>query len=114
MDHVDRAKRAMTDTVPTTRLPGTPLAEALHAFDEELLAATEEMPPWRIEEVEDVWGRCSSALEEARAEAGRLRLGREPPAGFEGLIGAIGDVLAPLDVFGEAADRFRGLGRKRR
>jgi hypothetical protein len=31
---VEEAKRAMTATVPTTRLPGTPLAEALlEAFE---------------------------------------------------------------------------------
>jgi hypothetical protein len=42
-----------------------------------------------------------------------MRLDARAPAGFEGLIGAIGDLLAPLDAFGEAADRFRRLRRRR-
>ena len=46
-------------------------------------------------------------------------LGTEPPGscaagsieGFEGLIGLVGDLLAPLDAFGAAAERFRDLRR---
>jgi hypothetical protein len=111
--HVERAKNALTDAVPTTRLPGTPLAEALHVFDEELAAADDEMPAWRSDQLEDAWRACARALDEARALAERLRLGAEAPAGFEGLIGTIGDLLAPLDAFEEAADRFRELRRRR-
>jgi hypothetical protein len=111
--HVERAKNALTDAVPTTRLPGTPLAEALHVFDEELAAADHEMPAWRSDQLEDVWRACAGALDEARALAERLRLGADAPAAFEGLIGTIGDLLAPLDAFEEAADRFRELRRRR-
>jgi hypothetical protein len=32
-----------------------------------------------------------------------------PPVGFEGLIGLIGDLLAPLDAFAAAEERFREL-----
>jgi hypothetical protein len=31
------------------------------------------------------------------------------PDGFEGLIGLIGNLLAPLEVVGDAADAFSGL-----
>jgi hypothetical protein len=111
--HVERAKGGLTDAVPTTRLPGRPLADALLGFEEELAAAGEAMPSWRVADLEDVWVACAEAIDEARAGAERLRMTAEPPAGFEALIGAIGDLLAPLDAFVAAADRFRDLRRRR-
>ena len=33
------------------------------------------------------------------------------PEGFEALVGTIGDLLAPLDAFEEAEERFRSLRR---
>ncbi len=111
--HVERAAGALTDAVPTTRLPGTPLADALQVFDEELAAANAGMQTWRAGELDDVWRACGAALEEAAALAERVRLGADPPAGFEALIGTIGDVLAPLDAFERAAERFRELRRRR-
>jgi hypothetical protein len=112
VEHVERAKGSLTAAVPTTRLPGRPLAEALLEFEDELSAADAAMPAWRTEELGDVWRACEAALAEARASAERLRLSAEPPAGFEGLIGTIAGLMAPLDAFGEAADGFRDLRRR--
>jgi hypothetical protein len=114
LGHVERAERALTDAVPTTRLPGRPLAESLLVFEDELSAAEQSMPAWRADELEDEWRSCSDAIAAARHQAERLRLAGGSPEGFESLVGAIGDVLAPLDAFGRAADRFRGLARRRR
>jgi hypothetical protein len=113
LGHVDRAGRALTDAVPTTRLPGRPLAEALLAFEDELAAAERSMPSWRADGLEAVWRSCSGAIAEARRRAERLRLGAGEPRGFEGLIGSIGDVLAPLEAFELAGQRFRVLARRR-
>jgi hypothetical protein len=41
--------------------------------------------------------------------AERVRTDGVPPQGFEGLIGLIGDLLAPLDAFERAVVRFREL-----
>ena len=112
VEHVERARESLTDAVPTTRLPGRPLAEALQTFDEELGAAAELMPAWRADEVEDAWRACDAALSGARGAAERVRLAGEAPAGFEALISTIGDLLEPLDAFGTAADRFRELRRR--
>jgi hypothetical protein len=112
--HVERAKGSLTDAVPTTRLPGRPLAEALLEFEDELGRAEALMSSWRVEELDVEWRSCADAIDEARAGAERLRMGADAPVGFEGLIGTIGDLLAPLDAFGEAAERFRDLRRRRR
>ena len=109
VERVEAAKQALTDAVPTTRLPGRPLAEALVAFEDEIRAAAEAMPGWRTEQTADAWDACSHALSDALSSAERLRLEAEPPNGFEALIGAIDGLLAPLDAFAQAADRFRDL-----
>lgn len=106
---LERAKAALTESVPGTRLPGRPLAETLLEFEEGLRAVGEGMAAWRAPEVEEAWSAAASGLREALALAERLRVEAPDPGGFEGLIGLIGDLLAPLEAFEAAAERFRAL-----
>ena len=110
---LERARAVLTEAVPTTRLPGRPFAEGLAEFEELLRAIEPAMGGWRATELEHEWSACSRGLDEALALAERVRLEATGPAGFEGLIGAIGDLLAPLDAFAAAAERFRDLRRSR-
>ena len=111
VDHVEAAKAAMTSTVPSTRLPGTPLAEAVAEFEEHLGRAEDLMPAWRHPEVGDEWLACQAGIEESLERARRLR--EDPPelGGFEGLIWVVDQVLGPLEAFEAAAERFRTLRR---
>lgn len=107
---LERAKSALTESVPSTRLPGRPLAETLWEFEEGLRAVEERMSAWRVREVEAQWNAAFDGLREALALAERLRVEAPEPAGFEGLIGLIADLLAPLEEpFVQAAERFRSL-----
>jgi hypothetical protein len=110
---LERARTALTTSVPSTRLPGRPLAEALLEFEEALDEVSAGMPSWRVSALEPEWARASDGLAEALALAERVRVEAEPPRGFEALIGLIGELLAPLDAFNEAAERFRDLRRGR-
>jgi hypothetical protein len=105
------ARAVLTETVPTTRLPGRPFAEGLAEFEELLRAIEPAMADWRATDLEPQWSACLRGLHEAQALAEQMRLGATVPAGFEALIGAIGDLLAPLDAFAAAAERFRELRR---
>jgi len=71
------------------------------------------MPAWRVPELEDAWAAADAALAQAHAQAERVRADPPDIAGFEGLIGLIGDLLAPLDAFNDAAERFRDVRRGR-
>lgn len=106
---LERAKAALTESVPGTRLPGRPFAETLHEFEEELRAVGEGMDAWRAPEVDEQWRAARRGLEEALALAERLRVEAPEPGGFEGLIGLIADLIAPLEAFEAAAERFRDL-----
>jgi hypothetical protein len=106
---LERAKVALTECVPGTRLPGRPLAESLLEFEEGLRAVRPRMPDWRAPELEDAWRRADAGLEEALTRAERVRTQAPEPRGFEGLIALVGELLAPLEVFAGAAERFREL-----
>jgi hypothetical protein len=106
---LERARVALTESVPGTRLPGRPLAEALSEFEHGVREVRDWMDAWRAPEVEAEWDACTRGLDEALALADRVRTSGAEPVGFEGLIGLIGDLLAPLDAFEAAAARFREL-----
>ena len=106
---LERARAALTGSVPGTRLPGRPLAETLSEFEDGLREVRDGMDAWRSADVEPEWEACSRGLDEALEFADRVRTEGVQPEGFEGLIGLIGDLLAPLDAFERAPTRFREL-----
>ena len=106
---LERARAALTGSVPGTRLPGRPLAETLSEFEDGLREVRDGMGAWRSADVEPEWEACSRGLDEALEFADRVRTEGVQPEGFEGLIGLIGDLLATLDAFERASTRFREL-----
>lgn len=113
VDELEPARDGLTKVVPTTRLPGMPLPDALHDYEAALVQAAESMPAWRHESIEEAWRDCDRGIAEARARARRFR--EEPPhlEGFESLIWAVEHLLDPLAPFEEAAEAFRSLRRSR-
>jgi hypothetical protein len=107
---LERARSVLTEAVPTTRLPGRPFAEVLAEFETLLREVEPAVAGWRAPALEPDWSACSRGLSDALALAERVRL-EATPEGFEGLIGTIGDLLAPLDAFAAAAERFRDIRR---
>lgn len=104
---VERAKDAAASAVPGPRRPGTSLAQAVLSFEEALRDARAHMPGWRSPETETIWRPCADALEESAGMAERLRL-EAPALDFEGSVMVLGDLIAPLEVFGEAERLLRG------
>jgi len=111
VSEVEAAKDAMTATVPTTRSAGTPLAEAILELEHRLAAAQALMPAWRRPDLENEWRACDDGIRESLERARRLREEAPDLGGFEGLIWAVDQLLAPLEAFQAAAERFRTLRR---
>jgi hypothetical protein len=109
LPQLERARAALTGSVPGTRLPGRPLAETLSEFEDGLREVRDGMDAWRSADVDPEWKACSRGLDEALEFADRVRTEGVQPEGFEGLIGLIGDLLLPLDAFERASTRFREL-----
>jgi hypothetical protein len=68
------------------------------------------MPAWRTPELEPEWTACERGVDDARSRARRFREDAPEIGGFEGLIWAVEQLMAPLDAFATAAERFRALG----
>jgi hypothetical protein len=96
MEDVDRAHAVLTEAAPSTRFAGRPLPDALLEFEELLRSAQAGMEGWRVPEAQKEWERCAEGL---------------AFAGFETLIGTIDSLIAPLDAFVAAEERFRSLRR---
>ena len=109
---LEPAKAALTRVLPTTRLPGTSLPDAIADYEGSLVRAVARMPAWRHPAVEDGWIACDEGLTIARERARRLREDAPDLGGFEGLIGAVEHLLDPLEPFEAAAARFRELRRR--
>ena len=110
LDEVEPAKAALSSVMPTTRMPGRPLTDAVLEFEERLGRASIRMPGWRAAELENEWSACEAGVSEALARARRLREEAPDLGGFEGLIWAVGELLGPLEPFEAADRRFRELG----
>lgn len=111
VEETEAAKAVMTSTVPTTRLPGTTLPDALLELEAHLDRAKARMSSWRHPDVEAEWLACDEGIEASLRRASELRAEAPELGGFEGLIWAVDRVLAPLEAFEAAAERFRSLRR---
>lgn len=106
---VEPAKEALTECMPTTRMPGRPLPDALLEYGSRLERARIRMPDWRCAPVDREWVACDHGLREALSLARRLREEAPDLGGFEGLLGTVEALMDPLTPF-EAAERaFRAL-----
>jgi hypothetical protein len=112
LDEVEPAKAGVADVLPGTRLPGRPLRDAVGEYRERLVRAERAMPAWRAPELECEWTECSEGLEVAMDRATRLLALDADPAGFEGLLGTVEQLLDPLEPFAAADERFRSLRRR--
>jgi len=106
---VEAGKAALAGVMPTTRLPGRPLPDALLEFEDRMAAAVALMPQWRADPVETEWSACSAGLADARDRARGFREEGPELGGFEGLIWAVEELLSPLVPFEGAAIAFRDL-----
>jgi hypothetical protein len=93
---VEAAKDALTGTVPSTRSPGTPLAEGILQLERRLAAAQDLMPAWRHPDVENEWNACDEGVRESLERARRLR--EDPPElGVQCYLGGVSAGF-PLEV----------------
>jgi hypothetical protein len=105
---VEAAKEALAKGLPTSRAPGSPLGEALFAFEENLRESEGPMDAWWHPAVAAEWDRCREGLREALRRAEDLRLAA-PQLSFDQMAFTIQDLIAPLEPFEEAALRFHSL-----
>lgn len=107
---LEPGKAGLADVLPSTRMPGRPLHDALGEYARRLDAARPLMPAWRAPAVEVEWVACRDGLATARDRTGIAIEAADPP-GFEAMLGLVSSLLDPLDPFADAEERFRRLRR---
>jgi hypothetical protein len=103
---VERAKDLLMTAVPSPRgKQRRTVAEAVLDFESQVREAAALMDGWRRAELEEDWRACSEGIDEALRRAEALRLDA-PPLDYETLVSALGELIAPLEVFADAARRL--------
>lgn len=114
LEQIEPAKAGLADVLPSTRLPGRPLRDAVTEYRERLMRAAALMPAWRCPELEAEWQACDAGVREAIDLSNRLLTRADDPSGFEGLLATVEHLMDPLDPLVAAADGFRKLRRRGR
>lgn len=108
---IEGARRLLLGTLPTGRVEPAPIAVGLDALATAIRDVREWMPRWRDDELaaelRQDWDDCVAALDEAEASVPRVREVAATTSELEDLLGAVEDVVAPLDAFADAERTWR-------
>lgn len=104
---IEGGRRLLLGTLPTGRVEPAPIGVGLDALDRAIDDARGWMDRWRLEEVADAWADCRAALDESQQAIPHVREVAATTTELEELLGAVEDVVAPLDAFADAERAFR-------
>lgn len=99
---VEAGRRQLLATLPAGRVQPAPVGLGLDALGAAIEDARAWMPRWRIAEMADAWDDCAAGLEEAAAAIPEVRRTAASPGELEELLGAMTEVIDPLDAFADA------------
>lgn len=104
---VEGGRRTLLGTMPVGRVEPTPVGLGVDAMAAALDDAEQWMPAWRIEQLEDDWQGCATAMREARDHLEEVRAVAADTDELEELQEAVSEVVEPLDAFADAERTWR-------
>ncbi len=104
---IEGGRRMLLGTLPTGRVEPAPVGVGLDALAAALDDARGWMDGWRLAVLEDDWRDCQAALDESGANLDAAREVAATTAELEELLGAVEEVVAPLDAFADAERAWR-------
>jgi len=111
-ERVEAGRQVLLGCLPVGRVDPAPVPVGLDLLRDELAAVARELGAWRVPEVEGEWHAVRQATALAASaipEAGRVAAATSE---LEQLLDAVGDVVAPLDAWGEAERAWLRLRRR--
>lgn len=99
---VEAARRALLGCLPVGRVDPAPVPVGLEVVRAELTAVRAELGAWRVPEVEVEWRAVAAAIEQAEGAVGPAAEVARRTRELEELLGAVGEVVEPLDAWGAA------------
>lgn len=104
---VEGGRRLLLGTLPTGRVEPAPIGVGADALGDAIRTARGWMDRWKLAELEQAWQDCHDALDEAAANLAGVRTTAAATSELEDLLGAVEDVVAPLDAFADAERAWR-------
>ncbi|MBW3658265.1 MAG: hypothetical protein KY457_06480 [Actinobacteria bacterium] len=104
---IEGGRRLLLGTLPTGRVEPAPIGVGLDALARAIDDARGWMDRWRLEELAGEWEDCHDALHESQVAIPVVREVAATTGELEELLGAVEDVVAPLDAFADAERAFR-------
>ncbi|MBW3662825.1 MAG: hypothetical protein KY469_06970 [Actinobacteria bacterium] len=106
-DLIEGARRLLLGTLPTGRVEPAPVGVGLDAVGQAIADARDWMDRWQIDELHQVWAECERALDESASAIDGAREVAVTTGELEELLGAVEEVVAPLDAFADAERAWR-------
>ena len=104
---IEGGRRQMLATLPAGRVEPAPIGVGLDAMQGAIDDARAWMDGWRIDELADEWDDCRQGLDEAERAIPEVRRVAATTGELEELLGAMQEVVDPLDAFADAERAWR-------
>jgi hypothetical protein len=108
-ERVEQARSALLSCLPVGRVDPVPVPVGLDLLRDELAVVGDELDSWRHEAIADHWTACSNAIQEALAALPHAYHVAASSTELEELLGAVGDVIEPLDAWHDAERAWLAL-----
>lgn len=106
---VESARRALLSCLPVGRVNPAPVPVGLDLLRDELHAVRAQLTRWRVPQMSGEWEGCRAAIEESLEAMLTAHRVAQSSTELEELLGAVGDVIEPLDAWADAERAWRGL-----
>lgn len=104
---IESGRRVLLSTLPTGRIEPAPIGVGLDAVRAAITDARSWMPLWEIDLVLQDWNDCQVAMDEAWDNLDKVAVVAAETNELEELLGAVTEVVAPLDAFADAERTWR-------
>jgi hypothetical protein len=108
-ERIEQARSALLSCLPVGRVDPAPVPVGLDVLRDELTAVRSELDAWHHDVIADHWAACLSALQEALDALPEAQRVAANSTELEELLGAISDVVEPLDAWHDAEHAWLAL-----
>ncbi len=108
-ERVEQARSALLSCLPVGRVDPAPVPVGLDLLRDELAAVAGELDAWRHDVIADHWAACASAILQALTALPDAHRVATSSTELEELLGAVGDVVEPLDAWHDAERAWLAL-----
>lgn len=108
-ERVEAARQALLSCLPVGRVHPAPVPVGLELLRDEVTAVLDDMEAWRVPQLEGQWQAAREAIRESLAAVADAHEVATSSTELEALLGAVGEVVEPLDAWADAERAWLAL-----